>query len=127
MYNNHESVRYIRRNWLAESVTRFKTVCPDLVGNRLSDVNARKTTGCDGVPRKLIKLAAGVLCNPFCYLLNECFVQSIFPQEVKLAQVSPVYKKGDPLLKQNYRPVSVLPLLSKLFEGKRPDVFVFPG
>ncbi len=66
----------------------------------------------------MVALAAGILCNPLCYLLNECFVQSIFLDELKLAQVRPVYKKGDPLLKQNYRPVSVLPSLSKRFEGE---------
>ncbi len=65
----------------------FKTVCPDVIRKRLSGLNARKATGCDGTPPKLIKLASGVLCNQLCYLLNECFVQSIFPNELKLAQV----------------------------------------
>ncbi len=72
-------------------------------------------------PPKFIKLAAGILCNPLCYLLKKCFVQSTFPDELKLAQVTPVYKTGDPLLKQNYGPVSVLPLLSKRFEGEITD------
>ncbi len=34
--------------------------------------------------------------NPLCYLLNECFVQSVFPNELKFAQVTPVYKKDYP-------------------------------
>ncbi len=44
----------------------------------------------------------------------------MFPNELQLAQMMPMYKKDDPLLKQNYRPVSVLPSLlsKKLFEGK---------
>ena len=107
---------YIRNNCRAQSVMIFTKVYPNDFRKRLSGINAHKSTGHDGVPPKLMKLVAGILCNPLCYLLNECFVQSTFPDELKLAQVTPVCKKGDPLLKQNYRPVSVLPLISKRFE-----------
>ncbi len=62
----------------------FKTVFPDAVRKRLSGLNAWKATGCDGIPPKLIKLASGVLCNPLYYLLNECFMQSIFPTILNL-------------------------------------------
>ncbi len=102
VYSNHGSESYVRRNCSAESVMSFNMVCPDVVRKRPSSLNARKATGCDGIPPKLIKLASGVLCNPLCYLINEYFGQSIFPNELKLAQVTPVYKKGDPLVRQNY-------------------------
>ena len=39
-----------------------------------------------------------------------------FPQNLKLADITPVYKKKDPILAENYRPVSVLPSVSKIFE-----------
>ena len=42
--------------------------------------------------------------------------QSVFPDKLKKAQVTPLYKKNDPLLKTNYRPVSVLCIFSKIFE-----------
>jgi hypothetical protein len=42
--------------------------------------------------------------------------QSVFPDKLKKAQVTPLYKKNDPLLKTNYRPVSVLCICSKIFE-----------
>ncbi len=48
-------------------------------------------------------------------------MQLTFPDELKLAQVTSVYKKGDPFLKQNYRPVSSLPSLSNLFDGDIKD------
>ena len=40
----------------------------------------------------------------------------IFPSSLKLANITPIFKKNDPLDKSNYRPVSILPLLSKVYE-----------
>ena len=55
----------------------------------------------------------------FFYLIN-CINEAIrnnkFPDSLKLSDITPVYKKLDPSDKANYRPVSVLPLLSKIFE-----------
>ena len=50
------------------------------------------------------------------FLVNSCISNSYFPDLCKLADVRPVFKKADPLLKKNYRPVSVLSTMSKLFE-----------
>ena len=49
-------------------------------------------------------------------VLNMSIDQSVFPDKLKKAQVTPLYKKNDPLLKTNYRPVSVLCIFSKIFE-----------
>ena len=49
-------------------------------------------------------------------MINQSVDTNTFPDALKLADVVPVYKKEDPLDKKNYRPVSVLPCLSKLFE-----------
>jgi hypothetical protein len=49
-------------------------------------------------------------------ILNMSIDQNVFPDKLKKAQVTPLYKKNDPLLKTNYRPVSVLCIFSKIFE-----------
>ena len=49
-------------------------------------------------------------------LFNDSIEKSDFPQNLKLADIIPVYKKNDPLDKTNYRPVSILPVVSKMFE-----------
>ena len=46
-------------------------------------------------------------------VLNMSIDQSVFPDKLKKAQVTPLYKKNDPLLKTNYRPVSVLCIFSR--------------
>ena len=49
-------------------------------------------------------------------MFNECVETGTFPQGAKLAEVSPIYKKLDPLEKKNYRPVTILTTMSKIFE-----------
>ena len=65
---------------------------------------------------KLLTVAAHVLCEPLKYLVNFSIHTSIFPDLLKMAEVSPVYKKGDVMDKKNYRPISILPNMSKVFE-----------
>ena len=54
--------------------------------------------------------------RPLTIIFNNCVNMSVFPALCKQADVSPIYKKADPLLKTNYRPVSVLTTISKVFE-----------
>ena len=48
--------------------------------------------------------------------INDCLLKGLFPDSLKLANITPVHRKDEPTDKENYRPVSVLPLLSKIFE-----------
>ena len=68
------------------------------------------------LPAKLLKIGSNILCYPVCYLLNECITKGTFPKMLKYADVSPIYKKGNTMEVGNYRPVSVLPIMSKVFE-----------
>ena len=49
-------------------------------------------------------------------LFNEILKTGNFPDKLKLADITPVFSKNNPLEKENYRPVSVLPVVSKIFE-----------
>ena len=48
--------------------------------------------------------------------INDCLLKGSFPDNLKLANIKPVHKKDEPTDKESYRPVSVLPLISKIFE-----------
>ena len=50
------------------------------------------------------------------YLFNISFETSQFPDPLKIARVSPIFKNGDKTEKSNYRPISLLPVVSRLFE-----------
>lgn len=56
------------------------------------------------------------ISKPLCYIINNSFIQGIFPDQLKMASVRPLFKKGDPSLAESYRPLSILPSFSKIFE-----------
>ena len=56
------------------------------------------------------------ITNPIKVLINKSIDQSVFPEKIKAAQVSPLFKKHNSLDKSNYRPISVLPTISKFYE-----------
>ena len=63
-----------------------------------------------------MKLALPFIENSLVFLLNTSIETSCFPDSWKVARVTPVFKDGDKTEKSNYRPVSVLPVISRLFE-----------
>ena len=68
------------------------------------------------IPNKIIKQNAGVFSDFLSSNFNHCIASSIFPCILKLANVTPVHKKDSKLSKENYRPISILPNLSKVYE-----------
>ena len=78
--------------------------------------NPLKATGCDNIPCKLLRLAYRELSSPIAFVINNSLSQCIFPDNMKCAEVSPIFKKNDKMNKTNFRPVSILTGLSKIFE-----------
>ena len=72
--------------------------------------------GCDDITAFVLKDTRQSMNSPLCYLCNLSSSVGVFPQELKLANVLPLFKSGDPMLFNNYRPVSLLCVLSKVFE-----------
>ena len=72
--------------------------------------------GHDELSAKVIKPVIDSLSSPLTYIINLSFNEGIFPSELKIAHIIPLYKNDDPMQFNNYRPVSLLPFFSKLFE-----------
>ena len=70
----------------------------------------------DSIPPKMLKISSEATANILKKLLNDFLETGTFPNSLKLADITPVFKKKDPLNKTNYGPVTVLPIVSKLFE-----------
>ena len=75
-------------------------------------IDEKKSVGLDKIPNKLLKMAANVVAPS----LTAIFSASIFQQEWKTSRVSPVCKNGSRNNPSNYRPISVIPTVAKIFE-----------
>ena len=95
---------------------KFDVVTPEFIFDQICSFSNNKSTGIDNDCIRLLKLAAPVICHPLAYICNLSLFTSHFPAKWKVAKVTPIYKDGDKSDVSNYRPISVLPILSKILE-----------
>ena len=92
-----------------------------LIDNRytlkiIKDIKISMSNGHDGISSELLKLVNDDISSCITLIINQSLTTGIFPDKLKIAKVTPVYKKCDKKLINNYRPISVLPVISKVFE-----------
>ena len=116
MYQNHASIARIQEHVSIDSPFKFANVSVGEVKSLLRNIDSSKATGYDTIPPKLVKAAANELAQPISSLVNMSLSLSRFPHELKKSETSPLYKGQNNLEPQNYRPLSVLTCLSKIFE-----------
>ena len=86
------------------------------VQKQLRQLPIRKATGLDGIPARLLRAAASHIHIPLAHICNISMQTGVFPDEWKSARVTPIFKAGARDDVGNYRPVSILPVVSKLLE-----------
>jgi len=74
------------------------------------------STGHDNIPAKFVKPVSQYLISPLTHIINSCIQSSTFPDVWKISRICPVPKVNDPQSLVDYRPISILPILSKVFE-----------
>ena len=88
--------------------------------NEISDImtglNTKKAHGTDNISVNMIKLCGDHLCVPLKIIFDNILETGIFSNQWKQANVTPVHKKNNKQIITNYRPISLLPILSKVFE-----------
>lgn len=103
---------------------RCKPVDEGDIINIIGSLKNKKSSGYDEIPLDLIKKAKKQLVKPLTHVINASFVTGIFPSKLKIAKLKPFFKKGDKAKIENYRPVSLLPTISKIFERAMSDQLV---
>ena len=79
-------------------------------------LNPSKSTGTDNIPARFVKDAASVFKKPIGHIINLPIEKNVVPKDLKNAQVVPLFKKNKRSEVGNYRPVSVLSVVSKILE-----------
>ena len=98
------------------STFSFSRISPDFVFREIAGLDPRKSSGLDNIDGKLFKLAAPVITLPLTHILNLSISTGSIPQAWKMAKVIPIFKAGNRKMLNNYRPISILPLVSKILE-----------
>ena len=83
----------------------------------LSTTNHTKATGTDNIPAKALKIAAPHISIVLAKIFNLLYSTGHFPSSFKVAKVTPIFKGGCKTERDNYRSISVLPCISKIFEA----------
>ena len=93
-------------------------------GDIIRTIPINKATGYDGISARVCKLITPVMNGTLCKLLNLSIRTNTFPDRWKIGQITPLYKGGSPIDRNNYRRISVLPVLSKIFERHVSNAFL---
>ena len=98
---NRFSLRHITHGEVLHEISQLRSDC---------------STGYDQIPVRYVKLVKEYVTGPLMHIINICIDTSSFPQIWKSARISPIPKTDSPVSEKDYRPISILPVLSKIFE-----------
>ena len=107
---------------LTNLILIFNNVASNLVSKsrrshtRIDKLDLNKSPGIDNIPIKLIKLVSTQIAQPLERIRNDSFSYSCFPDRLKIQNIIPIHKGGSTMNITNYRPISLLPIFSKMFE-----------
>ena len=111
--NSHNSER---DSTIPSNVFQFQNVSSTDVLKALQNLKRTKSPGLDDLPPGMLKDAAIYITEPLTYIINPSLTTGMIPSSWKEAKVLPVFKSGSSSVMDNYRPISVLPAVSKILE-----------
>ena len=115
-YSNHPSIIAIKTNCLTDTKHSFSAVSLQDIQNIVQSIDVSKATASNSIPAGLFKDNIDLYIDIITNIVNKGILECTFPNLLKLADLIPAYKNGDVTDKSNYRPISLLPAISKLFE-----------
>ena len=114
-FNKNSVSEYYKKLKLTNKF-EFSHVSNETVLNILQNLDVNKSAGIDNIAAIFLRDGAEILASPLAQLCNLSIATSSFPDDCKTAKIIPLYKKGSKTDPKNYRPISLLPLISKIIE-----------
>ena len=111
---NMNFTRYLTNRHL--HIFKFNSIDETDIGKAIDILKSKNSSGFDNISCKLLKILKPALIKPLTMIINQSLHTGIFPDALKIAKVLPLYKKNDASSFNNYRPISLLPSISKVFE-----------
>ena len=115
-FKSNPSILKIKENVQVETKFHFSCISESSVKKKINSLDKKKPTTFNNIPTKLLVENSDILSPFITNIYNECTSKSEFPDSLKLADLTPTHKKTERTTKGNYRPVSILPPVSKVFE-----------
>ena len=115
-YKDHPSIKVINQHSTSNSNSfRFSHVSPNEVVKQIDLLDKNKSNS-GNIPTGMLKAVREIVCPYLTECINPAIYDCKFPNELKEADLSPLFKNDDPNCKRNFRPISVLPAASKVYE-----------
>ena len=111
--NNHYS-KYLK--YPTVSRLKLEPIGESKTRKFIKHLKNKTSTGIDGISNRLIKIAVNELVSPLTIVINQMLNTGVFPNQLKVSKVIPKYKSKDHTLLSIYRPIALLPSISKIFE-----------
>ena len=117
-FKDHASIKKIKLGYpeIVPDIFNFTLVSPEDVKKEIMNLKVKRSSSSKAIPAKILKQSVHIYLPFLTNCINHSFVANKFQDELKQSEVIPLYKKLDPLKKENDRPVSLLPHVSKVFE-----------
>ena len=99
-----------------DTMLHFNPVTYNDVRKAILSVRQDCSTGHDNIPSKYLKMSIDFIVSPVCHIINQCIQSNHFPNQWKISRISPIPKISNPNEPSDFRPISILPILSKVYE-----------
>jgi exonuclease III len=111
-----DSIKCICNMEQVKAVFKFHSVTENKVKKVIDSFANKESTGWDEIPMSLVKATSAVITRPLTHIINLVLKTGIYPKKLKYTVICPIFKKGDRMNLNDYRPIALLPAFSKVIE-----------